>query len=157
MKISKNYEKAMSVIIILATQKNHSPIKSTRLSEILEVSDSSLKKILRKLVTNELIKSTASKDGGFELKKEITKISLLDVLIAIEGKNFIQLPLTHLSQKIFEDFKYTQRSESLVLSTIEKAENDFASNLEKIYISDLIAKETVKHGLTDWNKEQGEK
>ncbi|MFO8479000.1 Rrf2 family transcriptional regulator, partial [Staphylococcus aureus] len=50
MKISKHFEQGIYVLLILATQEGQGAVKSQTLSEKLEVSDSSLKKILRKLV-----------------------------------------------------------------------------------------------------------
>lgn len=71
MKLNKSTEQAVYIVIILALQVNHHPLKSSLLAEILQVSDSYLKKILRKLVVAGIITSAASKDGGFQLKKNI--------------------------------------------------------------------------------------
>lgn len=46
MKVNKSVEQAIYVLVILALQKDHAPIKSRVLSQILQVSDSYLKKIL---------------------------------------------------------------------------------------------------------------
>ena len=48
MKFNKSIEQAAYVLIMLALQKNHTPVKSQTLSKILNVSDSYLKKILIK-------------------------------------------------------------------------------------------------------------
>lgn len=50
MKISKSLEQATFVLLMLALQKEHWPIKSIVFSQRLGVSDSYLKKVLRKLV-----------------------------------------------------------------------------------------------------------
>lgn len=44
MKLSKHLEEAVYVLLILATQKDQQALKSKTLSNLLEVSDSSLKK-----------------------------------------------------------------------------------------------------------------
>ena len=46
MKVNKSVEQAIYVLVILALQKDHAPIKSRVLSQIQQVSDSYLKKIL---------------------------------------------------------------------------------------------------------------
>lgn len=102
MKLSKHLEEAVYVLLILATQKDQQALKSKTLSNLLEVSDSSLKKVLRQLVVNNLIESTASKDGGFKLKKRINEISLKDVMAAVEGKNSLVLTLVILGSASFQ-------------------------------------------------------
>ena len=88
MKINKSVERAIFVLLMLALQLEHKPVKSSILSSKLEVSDSYLKKILRQLVVAELITSNASKDGGFQLAKSIEEITLYDVYAAVEIKGF---------------------------------------------------------------------
>ena len=84
MKISKSFEQGIYVLLMLGLQKDNQTVKSNVMSTILQVSDSYLKKILRKLVLAELITSNASKDGGFQLKKSLKQITLYDVYNAIE-------------------------------------------------------------------------
>ena len=55
MKLNKSFEQAVYVLTMLALQENHTPVKSHVLSDILEVSDSYLKKILVKLTRAGLI------------------------------------------------------------------------------------------------------
>lgn len=151
MRISKNYEQAVYVLLLLATQKEHTPLKSNTISPILEVSDSSLKKILRKLVVKDLISSSASKDGGFKLKKSIEQISLLDVLNAVEDDQLFDYTMSHLSHKIFPNKQHTIKSEELVIHTLKKGELAFANELSKVYLSDLLEADAIKNGAIDWN------
>ena len=48
MKISKSFEQGMYVLLMLGLQKDNQIVKSNVMSNILHVSDSYLKKILRK-------------------------------------------------------------------------------------------------------------
>lgn len=80
MKISKSVEQGIYVTLMLALQKNHTPVKSLVLSQRLEVSDSYLKKILRKLVVADIINSNASKDGGYTLKRSVETITFFLIL-----------------------------------------------------------------------------
>ena len=57
------------------------------------MSDSSLKKILRKLVVANLITSNASKDGGFQLNQSIEDITLKDVIEAISNGDVIEFEI----------------------------------------------------------------
>lgn len=152
MRISKNYEQGIYVLLLLATQKDHQPLKSGLMSQLLGVSDSSLKKILRKLVVKELIESTASKDGGFNLKKSIDEITLLDVLHAIEDDRVIKYTMTHLAQSIFPNKKQAFESENLVIQTITRGEQAFSAELAKVNLGELIDKQSIRHGAIDWTK-----
>ena len=99
MKISKHFEQGIYVLLILATQENQGAVKSQTLSEKLEVSDSSLKKILRKLVVANLITSNASKDGGFQLNQSIEDITVKEVIEAISNGDVIEFEISHFSRR----------------------------------------------------------
>ena len=154
MKLSKHLEEAVYVLLILATQKDQQALKSKTLSKLLEVSDSSLKKVLRQLVVNNLIESTASKDGGFKLKKRINEISLKDVMAAVEGEEFISADLSYIGQRIFPNKAHTLESESLVIETLTKAQNLYALELEKLKLSDLLLAEAMDKKTLDWLKRE---
>ena len=154
MKLSKHLEEDVYVLLILATQKDQQALKSKTLSKLLEVSDSSLKKVLRQLVVNNLIESTASKDGGFKLKKRINEISLKDVMAAVEGEEFISADLSHIGQRIFPNKAHTLESESLVIETLTKAQNLYALELEKLKLSDLLLAEAMDNKTLDWLKRE---
>ena len=64
MKLSKSIEQAIFVLLMLALQEGHKPVKSRVLSRLLNVSDSYLKKVLMKLSKAGLIDANASKRGG---------------------------------------------------------------------------------------------
>ena len=154
MKLSKHLEEAVYVLLILATQKDQQALKSKTLSKLLEVSDSSLKQVLRQLVVNNLIEATASKDGGFKLKKRINEISLKDVMAAVEGEEFISADLSYIGQRIFPNKAHTLESESLVIETLTKAQNLYALELEKLKLSDLLLAEAMDNKTLDWLKRE---
>lgn len=85
--MSSAVEQSLVVLVMLALQKDGLPVKSHVLSEHLEVSESYLKKTMRKLVVANLIKAIASKEGGFKLARNTNDITLLDVYEAIEGED----------------------------------------------------------------------
>ena len=84
MKLNKSFEQATYVITMLALQKEHQPVKSHVLSQVLQVSDSYLKKVLMKLSKAGLVVSSASKTGGYQLAQPVEDISLKDVFFALE-------------------------------------------------------------------------
>lgn len=100
MKMSHAVEQSLVVLVMLALQKDDLPVKSYLLSDRLEVSESYLKKTMRKLVVAGIVQAIASKEGGFRLARPISKITLLDVYQAIEGiGSFIHS--TQLADRIF--------------------------------------------------------
>ena len=109
MKISKSFEQGIYVLLMLGLQKDNQTVKSNVMSTILQVSDSYLKKILRKLVLAELITSNASKDGGFQLKKSLKQITLYDVYNAIET-DIITFDVSDLAEHVFNDDEHTKQS-----------------------------------------------
>lgn len=152
MRLSKHVEEALYVILLLATQKEHQPLKSSRLSEILNVSDSSLKKVLRRLVVKELIISSASKDGGFELKKKIEDITLLDIVAAIESEILITYAPNNVAETIFSRKDHARKSEQYFADGFEQASNAYAAALKKIRIAEILEADSIQFGTIDWTK-----
>ena len=102
MKVNKSVEQAIYVLLILALQRDHTPVKSRVLSQKLKVSDSYLKKILMTMKNNNLITAISSKNGGYQLAQPIDKISLKDVFIALE-LNQEPYDFNHLAYNVFPD------------------------------------------------------
>lgn len=150
MKINKSVEQAVYVLIILALQEDHQPVKSHVLSQVLRVSDSYLKKILMKLSKAGLVSANASKTGGYQLGRSVELISLKDVFYALQlHEDTIQFK--HLSHSIFEDQAHVQESERKILTTLEKGLDAFYHQLDHLKISELLQQESYKTGAIDWN------
>lgn len=151
MRLSKHVEEALYVILLLATQKNHRPIKSHRLSELLQVSDSSLKKVLRQLVVKGLIHSSATKDGGFELLKAIEEITLLDIVEAVEGEELIRYVPNNVAETIFSRKEHARKSEQYIVDGFNQARDAYAEALEKIKIATILEEKTIQLGAIEWS------
>ncbi len=136
MKIRQSFEQAICILLLIS--KHEGAMKNHQLSEILKVSDSYLKKVTRQLVVADLIRSKASKSGGFILNKKVEDISLLAIFEAIEGKEkFIET--THLVEKVFDDTLPVKEIEDVILSHLNKAEMQYKKQLQKITLAHLIA------------------
>lgn len=151
MRLSKHVEEALYVILLLATQKNHRPIKSHRLSELLQVSDSSLKKVLRQLVVKGLIHSSATKDGGFELLKAIEEITLLDIVEAVESEELIRYVPNNVAETIFSRKEHARKSEQYIVDGFNQARDAYAEALEKIKIATILEEKTIQLGAIEWS------
>lgn len=134
---------AQSVFVLglLALQNKDKPLKSYTLSKILRVSDSYLKKIIRKLVVAGILTSSASKTGGLSLRRPPEEISFLDVFLAIEGaesffgtgdmmENFLKFGDHYLIEK-----------GNVAIDVFSQAEQQYKQELAKHKISDLLDEE----------------
>lgn len=152
MKINKSVEQAVFVTLMLALQKNHTPVKSVVLSKKLGVSDSYLKKILRQLVVAGLVKSNASKDGGYQLAKSIEDITLYDVYEAVESKQFTYTS-AELARNLFSNEEHIKQSEQKIINAFEKGFNDFDNQLKQLFLSELLEEGKYENGWIEWDKE----
>lgn len=151
MKISKSFEQGIYVLLMLGLQKDNQTVKSNVMSTILQVSDSYLKKILRKLVLAELITYNASKDGGFQLKKSLKQITLYDVYNAIET-DIITFDVSDLAEHVFNDDEHTKQSKKKVIDTIDLGIKAFNSQLASVNLSELLIEENDSYPKIDWNE-----
>lgn len=162
MKMSNAVEQSLVVLVMLALQKDELPIKSYLLSNRLEVSESYLKKTMRKLVVAGIVQAIASKEGGFKLGRSIADITLLDVYEAIEGDgSFIHS--TQLADRIFLNQASNKPVEDVqqalevavddVLTVFNDAEADFKKRLQNYTIAKLLQHINVdEFGKIDWRQ-----
>jgi len=147
-------EQGIYVVLILSLEKDHRPLRSTELSTILSVSDSYLKKILRKLVLADIITSQPGKDGGFQLTRSVEEISIYDVYCALEGQE-CELKTSGIGERIFVYGKDYFQEEEKVVSVFERANEAFLDELRKFYLSELISREHYLAGTIDFGKMTG--
>ncbi len=69
----------------MATLGAAEPVSAQRIAEDLRVSESHLSKVLQKLARDGLIESTRGAKGGFFFAKKPDKLTLLDILVAVDG------------------------------------------------------------------------
>ncbi|WP_370672862.1 Rrf2 family transcriptional regulator [Leuconostoc lactis] len=162
MKMSSAVEQSLVVLVMLELQKDHAPVKSYLLSDRLEVSESYLKKTMRKLVVAGIVDAIASKEGGFKLARPIANITLLEVYQAIEGDgSFIRS--TQLADRIFLNQKSDKPVEDVqevlnvtitdVLTIFSEAEQDFKKRLKSYTIANLLQHVNVdEFGKIDWRQ-----
>ena len=162
MKMSNAVEQSLVVLVMLALQKDELPIKSYLLSNRLEVSESYLKKTMRKLVVAGIVQAISSKEGGFKLGRSIADITLLDVYEAIEGDgSFIHS--TQLADRIFLNQASNKPVEDVqqalevavddVLTVFNDAEADFKKRLQNYTIAKLLQHINVdEFGKIDWRQ-----
>ncbi|HPQ71513.1 MAG TPA: Rrf2 family transcriptional regulator [bacterium] len=76
---------AIHALAYMATLGAAEPVSAQRIAEDLRVSESHLSKVLQKLARDGLIESTRGAKGGFFFAKKPDKLTLLDILVAVDG------------------------------------------------------------------------
>ena len=85
MKLSRTVAYAVRATIQLAQHPSDTPVPCSKLASEGKMPERFLLQILRNLVTHGVLRSTRGVDGGYTLTRSPEKISLLDVIEAIEG------------------------------------------------------------------------
>lgn len=149
-KISQTVEQGIYVVLILAMEKDHKPLKSYVLSSLLQVSDSYLKKVLRKMVVGGVVKSSASKDGGFQLTRSVEEITLYDVFVSIVGD---RTPiLSQIGDELFEDNAALLKNRKKVKNTFIAGFSAFDDELRKLKFSDLLSRKSYENPSICWEE-----
>ncbi|WP_154837101.1 RrF2 family transcriptional regulator [Staphylococcus sp. Marseille-Q1834] len=148
MKLSKGWEQAIYVLLILNHLPQHHVLTSTTLSERLNVSDSYLKKIIKSLAKEGLVHSAPGKNGGFSLNKPLSEITFYDVFLAIEGRDKI-----FSSQHLLKSFlgeNEGQKAELCVVShALNNIEETLISTLSSITLKDVNQSIDEKYNLEE--------
>jgi Rrf2 family iron-sulfur cluster assembly transcriptional regulator len=149
MKINSTFEQGIYVVVILALEKDHKPVKSKVMSELLQVSDSYLKKILGKMAKNGLVISSASKQGGYQLSRGAESISLRDVYEALELDQDT-FTSSHFAEKLFPNQQHVHESEKVIEETIQRGLSKFYDELDQMKIADVLEDGKYQNGAVVW-------
>lgn len=85
MQLTKSFEQAACVLVLLATQRPDVPLTADVIHDRVGGSASYIRKIIRKLVVAGDVASTSGNNGGVQLARSAEDISIKDVVEAIEG------------------------------------------------------------------------
>ncbi len=86
MVIGEGVEWGLHCCVALAWLDDHAPIATARLAEIFELPPEYLKKRLQPLVREGILESTPGARGGYRLARAPERITLMDVVAAVEGR-----------------------------------------------------------------------
>lgn len=152
MKINRSVEQGILVLLMLALQKDHEPVTSQVLARRMGVSDSYLKKTLRKLVVAGLVESSATRGGGFTLAHPIDAITLADAYEALEGDGF-SFRASRKTAALFPDAEHAERSIEAIMDTFEEGYRAFLEKLDERPLSELLKDSAWRNGAIDWTAE----
>ena len=85
MRISAKVDYAMRALVELAANGDGSPVTAERLAEAQGIPQKFLQNILLELRRAEIVASQRGAEGGYQLAKPASEVSLADVIRAVEG------------------------------------------------------------------------
>lgn len=157
MHLTKSTEQAICIMVMLYLQDRHVFLNSKEISQRLNISPTYLKKIMRKLVVNDLVKANTGIGGGYKYKSN-KKVTLYDIYVALNDEVEIFVLKTDYVSKIFEGALAVDKRYSKYLKKVNTVNKAIKSSLEEITIENLvedILEENSKIRL-DWNNWEDE-
>ena len=157
MHLTKSTEQAICIMVMLYLQDRHVFLNSKEISQRLNISPTYLKKIMRKLVVNDLVKANTGIGGGYKYKSN-KKVTLYDIYVALNDEVEIIALKTDYVSKIFEGALAVDKRYSKYLKKVNTVNKAIKSSLEEITIENLvedILEENSKIRL-DWNNWEDE-
>lgn len=86
MKVTRASDYAIRALIHMAHKPSGTTFMRSELAQECDIPDSFLGKILQNLAKSEILTSERGKKGGFRIAKEISAITVYDIITAIEGE-----------------------------------------------------------------------
>ena len=157
MHLTKSTEQAICIMVMLYLQDRHVFLNSKEISQRLNISPTYLKKIMRKLVVNNLVKANTGIGGGYKYKSN-KKVTLYDIYVALNDEVEIFALKTDYVSKIFEGALAVDKRYNKYLKKVNTVNKAIKSSLEDITIESLvedILEENAKIRL-DWNNWEDE-
>ncbi|MFA9376030.1 MAG: Rrf2 family transcriptional regulator [Lachnotalea sp.] len=154
LKLTKGFEQAACIIILLATQDPNTPLSSQEINNRLKCSPTYLKKIMRKLVVFKLIDSVSGNNGGFTLARRAEDITLLQIVEALEGPTETYTD-TKLISEVFKEFPFiTDHGTAILRNSFAQADQLWRDSLKKKTVHQLIVEALgeERRYLYNWNQ-----
>jgi len=98
MLLTKTCNYAIRAALYVAVHKEHEPVPIGEISRDLHISFHLLTKILQKLTQRRITKSSRGPKGGVSLAKSAKAITLLEIIMAVDGEGIFQKCLIGLDQ-----------------------------------------------------------
>lgn len=132
MRLSRAAAYGIFATVHIAEREKDSPIPGQGIAETCSIPPGHLLKVLQQLVKSRILSSERGPSGGFALRRPANKITLLDVIEAIEG------PIEG-GYGGSDDVTSKTRAKNGVKKACEEVANFARSNLRKTTISELMS------------------
>lgn len=137
MHMKTGVEQSVYAILLLNMLPDKAVLPCEAISQQLNVSPTYFQKLLRKLVSADLIASVPGVKGGFKLKGNPKDICVFDVYLAIEGRQSL-----YSASGILGDMLQLKKEENCCLLTdlMEEAESAWKTVMKRETIAELADK-----------------
>ena len=137
MSYSLSFTKSILVVIFIADkvrQKQFEFLSTADISKYLSIPKPTLVKILQNLNLADIIETKEGKNGGIRLMKDPSKITVLEILDAMErGK-----PLFQTTFNILSDGKRPDNAQKSIKNILSNSENQLKNELSKKTIGEIL-------------------
>lgn len=134
MQMKTGVEQSVYAILMLNMLPDRAVLPGEAISQQLGTSPTYFQKLLRKLVSADLITSVPGVKGGFKLKKKPEEIRIYDIYLAMEGQQSL-----YSASGILDDMLDLEKKDTSCLLTdlMEEAESVWKSVLKRETIASL--------------------
>lgn len=131
MKITRAGDYALRALSYMARNDISKTYMRSELSEICNIPDSFLGKILQSLAKSDILISERGKKGGFKLNRPTEEITIYDIISSIEGDVIVNECLLN------NDF-CKSTTECKIHSVLGKIRNNLIQDMKKSTLKDII-------------------
>lgn len=131
-RLSKKVEYALIAVRFIANSKDKL-VTAKEISQKVNISRELIAKLLQKLKAKKILDSSQGINGGYKLKMKADKISLSDVIVAIEGEQTIVECLS-----TGEEIECCLFDSCKIKGTINQIQKEFSKLLQSKMISDFV-------------------
>jgi len=134
MQMKTGVEQSVYAILMLNMLPDRAVLPGDAISQQLGTSPTYFQKLLRKLVSADLITSVSGVKGGFKLKKKPEEIRIYDIYLAVEGQQSL-----YSASGILDDMLDLEKEDTdcLLTNLMEEAESVWKSVLKRETIASL--------------------
>jgi Rrf2 family protein len=133
MKLTRASSYALHALVHMAGQKKNDPLASHLIAQARGIPDRFLLKVLKPLVTAQVLQSVKGPNGGYRLARPPSEITMLEVLEAVDGPIRGAAPF-NLNEK---DSGLRKRLDEICNQSAEQ----IRKHLGKVKLSELSSKE----------------
>jgi Rrf2 family protein len=133
MKLTRASSYALHAVVHMAAQKKNEPIASHTIAHARGIPDRFLLKVLKPLVSAQVLTSVKGPNGGYRLAKAPSEITMLEVLEAVDGPIRGSAPSGYTDK----DNNLRRRLDDICNQSAEQ----LRKHLGKVKISELASKE----------------
>jgi Rrf2 family protein len=133
MKLTRASSYALHAVVHMACQKKNDPVASHNIAQARGIPDRFLLKVLKPLVSAQVLSSVKGPNGGYRLARPPSEITMLEILEAVDG------PIRGSAPPLYtdKDTSLRKRLDDICNQSAEQTRK----HLGKVKISELASKE----------------